>query len=281
MALSAATIPTQVSNTMLPLLKESLVYGNLFNQDYIGEVSKGNALKIASVGSVTIEDYTRYDDLEGQNASDASVTLSIDKAKAFSIVLDDLDEVQALPNIMSAYLVEATHGLKKELEGDLAAALSSAATLVTGFGTSDTPIEVNSSNICTQLRSMALAMDNALVPRNGRSIVLPPWAVEKLAIASIVNATDNTAVMANGSVGRYAGFDIFMSPLVPNTTNAKYEILAANPMAATYAVQIEKTEVLRHPTQFADIIRGLCVYGAKATRPGTIVKGIWNLAAES
>lgn len=280
MALSAASIPTMVSNVILPVLKGDLVYGKLFNQNYIGEVSLGNNLKIPSIGAVTVEDYVQYTDLTGQNAADSSITLAINKAKAFEIVLDDIDEVQSAPDILAAYLSEAIHGLQKSLDADLAAELASAGTLVTGFGTATTPIEVNSKNICQQLRSMAMAMDNANVPRGTRSIVLPPWAIEKLTLASIVDATDNTVVLANGIVGRYAGFDIYMSALVPNTAGAKYRILAAWDQSATYAVQIEKTENFRHPKQFADVIRGLCVYGAKATRPETIVNGYWNLAAE-
>ncbi len=281
MALSAATIPVQVSRMILETLKEILVYAKLFNQDYQGEVSFGSDLKIPSIGAVTIEDYERYTDLTGQNAADSSVTLAINKQKAFEIVLDDIDEVQAVPNILSAYLVDAVFGLQKKIDTDLATELASAGTLVTGFGTSTTPIEVNSANICTQLRAMAMAMDNALVPRMDRAIILPPWAIEKLTLASIVNATDNTDAMANGIVGKYAGFNIYMSPLVPNTASAKYRILAGSPRSATYAVQIEKTEKLRHPKQFADILRGLCVYGAKTTRPGTVINGYWNLAAEA
>ena len=281
MALSTATIPELVSSTLLELLHESLTYGKLFNKDYQGDVVQGSSVRIPSIGSVSVENYTRYTDLTGQEAADTSVLLSIDKAKAFEITIDDLDEVQATPNILAAYLTEAVFALQKQIDIDLAAALASGGTLVSGFGTSTTPIEVNSKNICQQLRSMALALDNAFVPHNNRGIVLPPWAVEKLTLASIVDATNNSDAMADGIVAKYAGFNVYSSPLVPNTSNAKYRILAGNPFSATYALQIDKTETLRHPKQFADVLRGLVVYGAKATRPGTIINGYWNLAAEA
>ena len=280
MALSGATIATKVADTILAILKESLVYSNLYNQDYQGEIVALNTLKIPSIGAVTIEDYTQYTDLIGQNAADSSVSLEINKQKAFEVVIDDIDATEATPRILSAYAVDAAFGLKKKMEVDLAAELASAGTLVTGFGTSTTPIEVNSKNICAQLRAMAMAMDNALVPRQDRAIVLPPWAIEKLTLASIVDATDNSIAMADGIVGKYAGFNIYMSPLVANTASAKYRILAGSPRSATYGVALDKVEVIRHPKQFADILRGLCVYGAKTTRPGTVVNGYWNLAAE-
>lgn len=280
MALSGATIATKVANTILEVLKESLVYSNLYNQDYQGEIVALNTLKIPSIGAVTIEDYVQYEDMTGQNAADSSVSLVIDKQKAFEVVIDDIDATEATPRILSAYAVDAAFGLKKKMETDLAAELASAGTLVTGFGTSTTPIEVNSKNICAQLRAMAMAMDNALVPRQDRAIVLPPWAIEKLTLASIVDATDNSIAMADGIVGKYAGFNIYMSPLVANTASAKYRILAGSPRSATYGVALDKVEVIRHPKQFADILRGLCVYGAKTTRPGTVINGYWNLAAE-
>ena len=281
MALSAASIPEMVSRTILETLKPSLVYARLFNQDYQGDAAYGNTVRIPNIGAVVTEPYVRYEDITGQEASDDGTDMLIDKAQAFAITLDDLDAVQASPNILASYLVDAVFELKKDLEKDLAAELASAGTLVTGFGTALAPIEVNSSNICTQLRAMAMAMDNALVPRSSRAIVLPPWAVEKLTLASIVDATDNTSQMAEGMVGRYAGFDILMSPLVENTAGAKYRILAGSPRSATYAIQIEKVETIRHPKQFADILRGLCSYGAKTTRPGTVVNAYWNLAAEA
>lgn len=281
MALTAATIPVIVGDAILESLKANLVYGKLFNQDYIGNVAPGNSVKIPSIGSVLTEAYVQGTDLEGQDAEDSSVSLLINKQRAFEVRLDDVDAIMAKPAVLAAYAKEAAYQLQLDIDADLAAELAGAGTLVANFGTSTTPIEVNSANICSQLRAMALAMDNAKVPRGNRFIVLPPWAIEKLTLASIVDATDNSVAMADGIVARYAGFNITMSPVVPNTTGAKYSILAAAPISATYAVAINKTEVIRHPKQFADILRGLVVYGAKATRPATIVNGYWNLAAEA
>jgi hypothetical protein len=280
MALSSASIPVIVSSAILELLHQNLVYAKLFNEDYQGDVAAGNTVKIPSIGAVVTEAYTRYTDLTGQNAADTSVDLLIDQQRAFSITIDDIDKAQAKPAILAAYAKEATFQLQKDVDAYLASVLV-AGTLVTGLGTSTTPIEVNSANIAAQLRAMALLLDNALVPRAGRAIVLPPWAIDKLVLASIVNAVDITAPAAEQLVGRYAGFNILMSPLVPNTASAKYRIVGGAPISATYAVQVEKTEQLRHPKQFADVLRGLLVYGAKLSRPATIASAYWNLAAEA
>lgn len=96
---------------------------------------------------------------------------------------------------------------------------------------------------------MAMAINNVNVPRKA-------WSIEKLTLVSIVDAMDNKDALANVIVGRYAGFDIYISALVANTAGAKYRIIAAWNQAATYAVQIEKTKTIRHPKQFADVVRG-------------------------
>lgn len=62
-------------------------------------------------------------------------------------MFDDVDEAQALPDMMNAYLLEVTYGLQRSVDAELAVKLASEGTFVTGFGTPTTPIEVKSSNI--------------------------------------------------------------------------------------------------------------------------------------
>lgn len=280
MALSAATIPTIVSSGILESLKENLVYGRLLNDDYLGDVIPGNTVKIPSIGAVTVSPYTVYTDMTDKKAEDSSQSLTINQQQYFSIVLDDIDAAMSKPAILAAYAREAAHQIQKKIDGYLAGVLS-AGTLTTGLGDGTTPIEVNSANIGSQLSAMAVLLDNALVPRSGRYVVLPPWAVEKLVLSNIADSTNNVGELSEGFVARHAGFNVLMSPLVPNTAGAKYKIIAGSNISATKAVGIDKTEIIRHPTQFADKLRGLAVYGAKLTRAATVCVGTWNIAEEA
>lgn len=281
MALSNASIPVQVSGLILETLKSALAYARHFNEDYQGEVTPGASLKIPSIGSVTVSDYARYTDITAQEAADSAVTLNVDKQKYFSILLDDVDAIQAKPGILTAYTIEAVFALRKQIDADLAATLAAGGTLTAGLGSGTTPIEVNSKNIAGQLMLMARLLDDASVPRANRVVTLPPWAIEKLTLASIVDSTDNAPTLAEGIVGRYAGFDIGMSQSVPNTAGAKFKIIASAPLSATMALQLQNVESIRHPTMFADNLRGLAVYGSVCTRPATIAVGTWNQAAEA
>ena len=59
-------IPTVWAARLLTALEESLVYGQrqVSNRDYEGEIREaGNTVKIASIGDVTIDDYTKDTDI--------------------------------------------------------------------------------------------------------------------------------------------------------------------------------------------------------------------------
>ena len=55
---------------MLKALQKKTVFESLCNKDYIGEVKKGNSLKIATINNPTISDYTvgsdiTYEEVDG------------------------------------------------------------------------------------------------------------------------------------------------------------------------------------------------------------------------
>lgn len=97
MALTAATIPTNVSSLLLESLKTNLVFAKLFNQNYMGDVVPGATVKIPSIEAVSVRAYTKYTDTTADNAGDTSIDLVIDKQNYFSILLDDIDKVLAKP----------------------------------------------------------------------------------------------------------------------------------------------------------------------------------------
>jgi hypothetical protein len=276
MAATADTIPTIVGEAILESLQANLVYARLFNQDYQGDVKYGNAVKIPSIGSVSIGNYTVGSDMSDDTVSDSSATMSIDQQKYFSIVIDDVDAKQARPDIVGAYGREAAYQLRKTIDTYLASTLSSGAGLTTDLGTTGTPLEVTKDNVDTTLLQMAKLLDAADVPRQNRVVVLPPWMAHHLVQAGLSTFTDNVDVAQNGFVGRYAGFDVLMSSQVPNDTGAKYQVLAGSNIGATMAMQVNQTETIRHPVQMADKLRGLAVYGAKVTRANAIALAYCN-----
>lgn len=78
-------------------------------------------------------------------------------------------------------------------------------------------------------------------------------------------------------VGAAAGFTVYKSNKVPNTTSTTgARIIAGHPMAVSYAEQIVKIEPYRPEKRFSDAVKGLHVYGGKVTRPSNLAVLIAN-----
>ncbi len=54
-------------------------------------------------------------------------------------------------------------------------------------------------------------------------------------------------------------------------------IVAGHSSAVATAEQINKTETYRDPDSFADIVRGMHLYGRKILRPEALVNAIYNV----
>ncbi len=105
-------------------------------------------------------------------------------------------------------------------------------------------------------------------------MIIPPWYKELLLKGDtrILNPGTPQAEMrlANGNIGRIAGFDVLVSNNVVNTSDDNYKIMAGHPMAWTLAEQIVKVEAYRMEKRFADAVKGLHVYGCKVIRPSAM-----------
>lgn len=141
---------------------------------------------------------------------------------------------------------------------------------------------------------MARNLDVQNVDQSGRWIVLDPVFIEMLKDedSRLINAdTAEKGALRNGSIGRQIhGFTVYQSnslPRVgtgPTTTgvtdqNTNYGvIIAGHSSAVASAENITKTENFRSQETFADVVRGLHVYGRKILRPEGIVTAKYNVA---
>jgi hypothetical protein len=273
MALTANTIPTLVGNAVEEKLRKTLAYNMLFNENWSGQFGPGATLKVPSIGSVSVNDHTRYSDITWEEPSDSSNTLSVDQDKYFAIAMDDADEIESNPQVLAAYAEEAAYQLDDTIDQFLVSTIVGTGSLITSdLGSTGSPITVNSANAGDMLLKMARKLDDAKVPRANRRVVIPPWYMEDLVLAKIDLATNNTSVMENATVGRYAGFEISVSHNVPavGTGDDEYQIVASYPGAMTWAMELREVERLRLESKFADGVRGRALYGATVTKPGAV-----------
>lgn len=265
-------IPTLWSARLLAHLDKIHVYANLVNRDYEGEIRDfGDTVKINAIGDITVRDYTRNTDiLSPEVLSNAQKTLEIDQAKYYNFQVDDVDAAQVKPKLMDAAMQRAAYGINDVADSYLASLLAAGATNAgSGLGNDTTPLVPTASTAYDMLVDLSVDLTEKNVPNAGRWVVVPAFFHGLLLKDArfVGNGTDyNKAIIEGGEVGVGAGFRIYVSNNVPNTTGTKYKIVAGTAMGGTYAEQLLKTEAYRMEKRFADAIKGLHVYGAKVVK---------------
>ena len=277
-------IPEIWNARLLNALRADLVYTNLFNRNYEGEIRQaGDTVHINTITDITIKDYTRNTDIDNpEQLTTADQTLVVDQAKYYNFYLNDVDKAQAMPGLIDAAMASASHGLAEAVDKYLAGLLAAATgTITTGLGSTSTPLTVTAQSAYELLVDMKTAMDKANVPKLGRKVVLPPefegFMLKDARFAANGGKGENR--LENGAVARAAGFDIYISNNVPNTSGAKYKVIASTQESNTYAEQLVKTEAYRREKGFDDGVKGLLVYGAKIIRPAAVAVATVNFTA--
>ena len=146
----------------------------------------------------------------------------------------------------------------------------------------------------TVIARMARKMDTANVDSRDRWLVIDPIMVELLKDedSRLVNADfGGNGELMNGLVANNIhGFKVYVSNALPSkgtgagtagtaNQNANFGVILAGQMeAVASAEQINKVENYRDPDSFADIVRGMHLYGRKILRPEALVSAKYNVA---
>jgi len=266
-------IPTVWAARLLKALDKALVYGQagIVNRDYEGEIQKsGDTVKIASIGDVTVGNYTKNTDINTPEIlTDAEQSLLIDQAKYFNFYVDAIDKAQQNVNSMDEAMRRAAYKIRDVQDQFIAAQYVNvpAANLI---GSDAAPITPTNTTAYEYLVDLGVLLDNANVPSEGRFAILPPWYVGRLLkddrfVKAGTPTTDN--VLRNGQVGEAAGFRILKSNNVPNAASIKYKVIAGVDMAYSFAQQITELSTFKPERRFGDAVKGLSVYGGKLVRP--------------
>jgi len=140
---------------------------------------------------------------------------------------------------------------------------------------------------------MGRLLDQQFVDTTGRWLVVDPVFIELLKDedSRLLNSDFGGSGLQNGLViNNLHGFRVYVSKNLPKigtgpgTTgtanqNSNYGVIVAGHEAAVAtAQQITKTESYRDPDSFADIVRGMHLYGRKILRPEAIVTAKSNAA---
>jgi hypothetical protein len=140
---------------------------------------------------------------------------------------------------------------------------------------------------------MGRLLDQQFVDTNGRWLVVDPIFIELLKDedSRLFNNLFGGTGLQNGLVvDNLHGFRVFVSNNLPKvgtgagtagTANQNSNfgvIVGGHDSAVATAQQITKTETYRDPDSFADIVRGMHLYGRKILRPEALVTAKYNAA---
>ena len=140
---------------------------------------------------------------------------------------------------------------------------------------------------------MSRLLDQQFVDTGDRWLVVDPVFIEVLKDedSRLLNSDFGGSGLQNGLVvNNLHGFKIYVSNNLPQvgtgsgTTGASNQssnfgvIVAGHGSAVATAQQVSKTESYRDPDSFADIVRGMHLYGRKILRPEALVTAKYNVA---
>ena len=296
-------LPSVYSKKVLNFFRKASVVEAITNTDYAGEISAfGDSVKIIKEPVISVSDYTRGSDTTATKLTDQELTLVVDSAKAFKFIVDDIETNMSHVNFKEVASSSAAYALRDSYDAaviavmfaglsasspnhvlgsdnatDLAAGtFDGTGNLDIGFGSSEhDPIDI--------MARMARLLDEQNVPEEGRWFVAGPDFYEVLGSSSSkllsVDYNAGQGSIRNGLVssGKLRGFDMYKSNNIADTSNAAGKVLAGHISSTATAQTIISTEVLRDPSSFGDIVRGLHVYGAKVLRDEALVGAFYGI----
>jgi hypothetical protein len=158
-------------------------------------------------------------------------------------------------------------------------------------GATSATVGSGNANALQVVARMARKLDQQNVDTQGRWLVIDPVFKEILMDedSRLLNADFGGSGLQNGLVlNNLHGFRVYVSNNLPSigtgsattggTNASNYGVMVAgHDSAVATAEQINKTETYRDPDSFADIVRGMHLYGRKILRPEALVNAKYNL----
>lgn len=230
-------------------------------------------------------------------------TLEINNVATFSLKFSDVDQVQSQYNLLDGYSAIAMQKLGDLKDRQVMVALINAVE-DNMIGTATQPTAVTKDNIYDYLVDARVALTNTgALNGNGfysfkgnqeeMEFLAPVYTCTPKIFGLMLKSTQLTHPTANadqvierGQKSMMAGFEIDQDTVLTTITSddvagllADVQVgIAATKMAVTYANQYTKVEKLRDPDCFADIVRGLELYGFAVIHPECAVITYFTLA---
>jgi len=290
--------PAIYSQKVQKFFRRASVVEDITNTDYAGEIENfGDTVNIIKEPSITVNDYARGQTVNTETLADDQIQLTVDQGSYFAFKVDDIEERQSHVNFEALATSSGAYALKKNYDFNVLKAIyEGASTSVGNTGTDGTPIDGDAAvDTLTDIMSAAkTVLDGNDVPEENRWFVAPPAFYQQLrkAGAKVVDqsvmADGSASAMRNGMITDRPlfGFKMYTTNSIAvssgSAANKTFGSAGSNEFAFLYGHQgavatanhIAKTELIRDPDSFSDIVRGLHVFGRKVLRTEAVFSGV-------
>ena len=292
-------LPKVYSKQVLNFFRKASVVEAITNTDYAGEIAAyGDSVRIIKEPTITVYQYERGADVTKTALTDQEVTLIVDVANAFKFIVDDIETNMSHINFRDVATSSAAYALRDAFDAGVLATMfagvsASAPDHIIGAdaavgtaGVNETTASIDLIDVADPLdvmARMARLLDDQSIPEEGRWFVASPAFYEALSQSSSkllsVDYNAGQGSIRNGLVssGKLRGFNMYKSNNIAATATATGKCLAGHMSSTATAQTITSTEVIRDPSSFGDIVRGLHVYGAKVLRPEALVSAFFTI----
>jgi len=256
------------------------------NTDYQNEIkNQGDTVIIRGIPDISIGDYQKGMTLDIQHPEQAAVTMLIDKGKYFNIYVDDVDSVQSDIDLLNKFTDAAGRDNAIAVETDVLARMpadahasnygANAGAISAGFnlGASGSPIQITAANVLDYIVDCGTVLGENKVQDEDCWMLVPEWMAGLIQKSDLQDASlsgDSKSVLRSNLLGKIGRFNILKSNLLPTvaaTTDASgfkcYYVMFGHKDATSFANQYIKVQKLTSELTFAQIVRGLNVYGSK------------------
>ncbi len=211
-ALAAGFVPDDWAEEALMVLRAEMPILRLIARDTDFEPAfQGKTLNIPYPGTFTAQDKAEGTPVTPQAPTGgATVQLTLSKHKVVDFLPEDFANAQANRDLMRRYMEPATLAIVEAVTNDIFSQYSSLQ--APSVGTLGTGINA------AAIRSMRKTLNDARAPRTNRSIIVGDS--DEIAILGDSElkeyfAFSRNEAIAEGSIGRVYGFDIYSSQLAP------------------------------------------------------------------
>jgi hypothetical protein len=292
-------LPKVYSKQVLNFFRKASVVEAITNTDYAGEIAAfGDSVRIIKEPTISVYQYERGADVTKTALTDQEVTLIVDIANAFKFIVDDIETNMSHVNFRDVATSSAAYALRDAFDAGVLASMfagvsSSAPDHIIGAdaaagtaGVNETTASIDLIDVADPLdvmARMARLLDDQNIPEEGRWFVASPAFYEALSQSSSkllsVDYNAGQGSIRNGLVssGKLRGFNMYKTNNIATPTTATGKCMAGHMSSTATAQTITSTEVIRDPSSFGDIVRGLHVYGAKVLRPEALVSAFFTI----